>query len=127
MIRRPPRSTLFPYTTLFRSQRFNQMITNWALGSVLLGVNEQINCRDRKSTRLNSSHQAISYGVFCLEKTDFLTERKSRNEVKRRTLISQVRREAPNPPRHPRLESPVFILRGFSWIRTFSPYPRPSA
>src|SRR5256885_10746539 len=65
MIRRPPRSTLFPYTTLFRSLRAN------LLGDVtdideLLGVERH--CADRKSTRLNSSHLVISYAVFCLKK-----------------------------------------------------------
>src|SRR5258708_23876356 len=63
MIRRPPRSTLFPYTTLFRSD-------SW-LGD--RGADERVDsgapgCRDRKSTRLNSSHQIISYAVFCLKK-----------------------------------------------------------
>src|SRR3974390_3563462 len=67
MIRRPPRSTLFPYTTLFRSRlsssgyrvrtkRFCRVRSNTGL-------------RDRKSTRLNSSHLYISYAVFCLKKT----------------------------------------------------------
>src|SRR6266513_4659435 len=62
MIRRPPRSTLFPYTTLFRSRRapcrrpWHQQ--RWAAGRP----------RDRKSTRLNSSHVSISYAVFCLKK-----------------------------------------------------------
>src|SRR2546430_13452057 len=73
MIRRPPRSTLFPYTTLFRSryQAFaardknkNQIVT--ALGRELLGFIWAI--ADRKSTRLNSSHSQISYAVFCLKK-----------------------------------------------------------
>src|SRR5574340_1483627 len=63
MIRRPPRSTLFPYTTLFRSLRAvapkSRMILSWR--SVLPP-------EDRKSTRLNSSHQKISYAVFCLKK-----------------------------------------------------------
>src|SRR5256885_9426283 len=65
MIRRPPRSTLFPYTTLFRS-------TQVALATVAgypkgFGVPVPFN-RDRKSTRLNSSHLVISYAVFCLKK-----------------------------------------------------------
>src|SRR3989449_4449429 len=82
MIRRPPRSTLFPYTTLFRSperpgalMRFlSGMRTDWNIslfhyrnqgsdyGRVLVGM------QDRKSTRLNSSHGYISYAVFCLKK-----------------------------------------------------------
>src|ERR1039457_7366542 len=66
MIRRPPRSTLFPYTTLFRSRRS-------AIGSSMPG-RSRISFRrprrnsDRKSTRLNSSHLVISYAVFCLYK-----------------------------------------------------------
>src|SRR3712207_8895309 len=91
MIRRPPRSTLFPYTTLFRSQ-LNDPLMYVLLGSgtiaVLLGkgadsivvfavvmlnaiigfVQEYRASRDRKSTRLNSSHANISYAVFCLKK-----------------------------------------------------------
>src|SRR5438552_6851985 len=72
MIRRPPRSTLFPYTTLFRSHddraddcdRLFENITAHARQR-LLHVASVI---DRKSTRLNSSHQIISYAVFCLKK-----------------------------------------------------------
>src|SRR6266581_4729775 len=63
MIRRPPRSTLFPYTTLFRSScrillRHSGTTSPWATTTWL----------DRKSTRLNSSHPSISYAVFCLKK-----------------------------------------------------------
>src|SRR6266487_5388405 len=67
MIRRPPRSTLFPYTTLFRSRRplqRSERIGN-ALGP---GRAHHRWRRDRKSTRLNSSHPSISYAVFCLKK-----------------------------------------------------------
>src|SRR2546430_10482314 len=75
MIRRPPRSTLFPYTTLFRSVKL-QSRTGGKLGEVLSGLAEtmregasvQGEVRDRKSTRLNSSHSQISYAVFCLKK-----------------------------------------------------------
>src|SRR2546429_4646261 len=65
MIRRPPRSTLFPYTTLFRSEarQAKQGDDAWARDG-LLGTG----LRDRKSTRLNSSHGYISYAVFCLKK-----------------------------------------------------------
>src|SRR2546422_6299671 len=66
MIRRPPRSTLFPYTTLFRSSSG----TGWTSSSswiVAGGVSSSV-VRDRKSTRLNSSHGYISYAVFCLKK-----------------------------------------------------------
>src|SRR3712207_8506779 len=83
MIRRPPRSTLFPYTTLFRSQQLAD-----ATGLTAVHVNRTLQAmrrdgladvnggalriidweRDRKSTRLNSSHANISYAVFCLKK-----------------------------------------------------------
>src|SRR2546426_7373409 len=69
MIRRPPRSTLFPYTTLFRSRNF--IPTSIAFASfalVMAGVAELSQTEDRKSTRLNSSHLVISYAVFCLKK-----------------------------------------------------------
>src|SRR5258707_11565145 len=67
MIRRPPRSTLFPYTTLFRSQ-----MTTCTSGSVFhkcsMVSSPSQPGGDRKSTRLNSSHANISYAVFCLKK-----------------------------------------------------------
>src|SRR2546429_5211858 len=63
MIRRPPRSTLFPYTTLFRSPSRTSSRAPW-----LPSVAQASCCRDRKSTRLNSSHGYISYAVFCLKK-----------------------------------------------------------
>src|SRR2546429_6679939 len=73
MIRRPPRSTLFPYTTLFRSNlALDQREPAPALEDLrrLLGLADDINRfgPDRKSTRLNSSHGYISYAVFCLKK-----------------------------------------------------------
>src|SRR5947199_5994089 len=65
MIRRPPRSTLFPYTTLFRSiARFG--LRPWSC--FVRRVRRVANTKDRKSTRLNSSHLGISYAVFCLKK-----------------------------------------------------------
>src|SRR3989337_3265494 len=65
MIRRPPRSTLFPYTTLFRSDLGRWTYAYDALGNLV----SQADARgDRKSTRLNSSHGSISYAVFCLKK-----------------------------------------------------------
>src|SRR5258708_17831523 len=80
MIRRPPRSTLFPYTTLFRSP-FNcaeitlvSFTTSWSPGSSHCGNS----LTDRKSTRLNSSHQIISYAVFCLKKKKKQQYNKSR-------------------------------------------------
>src|SRR3712207_7327430 len=94
MIRRPPRSTLFPYTTLFRSDRSlekriratqvapllggmlgvmtqgnrHQELLNEAIRLIARGVSENKDLIDRKSTRLNSSHANISYAVFCLKK-----------------------------------------------------------
>src|SRR5690348_17605269 len=74
MIRRPPRSTLFPYTTLFRSVGDVLAIfpheTCPVDGTVLEGraVMDESYLTDRKSTRLNSSHPSISYAVFCLKK-----------------------------------------------------------
>src|SRR2546430_7546395 len=65
MIRRPPRSTLFPYTTLFRSRGFEFQGVGFRYpGSDRWAVRNL----DRKSTRLNSSHSQISYAVFCLKK-----------------------------------------------------------
>src|SRR5258708_31848612 len=83
MIRRPPRSTLFPYTTLFRSLQ-NSELTGEGIGiakkwlATPAGENFSGNeaDRDRKSTRLNSSHQIISYAVFCLKK--------KKNEIKKK-------------------------------------------
>src|SRR2546426_4039756 len=68
MIRRPPRSTLFPYTTLFRSLVQDEHLELGKIGVAALHVIEQAARRDRKSTRLNSSHLVISYAVFCLKK-----------------------------------------------------------
>src|SRR2546430_7176377 len=78
MIRRPPRSTLFPYTTLFRSPlgglaeslvERHEVLTRWlSVGPVESRRELERVCRDRKSTRLNSSHSQISYAVFCLKK-----------------------------------------------------------
>src|SRR5258708_14062950 len=78
MIRRPPRSTLFPYTTLFRSSTAHSSANSWiddfdsgmdhAAFPKTYRVFKAIRLRDRKSTRLNSSHQIISYAVFFLKK-----------------------------------------------------------
>src|SRR4051812_49781672 len=67
MIRRPPRSTLFPYTTLFRS-RMRRLPPDAAERAWLQNVIGAMASEDRKSTRLNSSHMSISYAVFCLKK-----------------------------------------------------------
>src|SRR5689334_23780926 len=84
MIRRPPRSTLFPYTTLFRSKttktkhviddigiEASTTVEAWPLGAELKQkplYSLTVSIPDRKSTRLNSSHSSISYAVFCLKK-----------------------------------------------------------
>src|SRR2546430_10406100 len=69
MIRRPPRSTLFPYTTLFRSRSRNREGSEAVKRVYVFFENPLSGCgRDRKSTRLNSSHSQISYAVFCLKK-----------------------------------------------------------
>src|SRR5437879_13295591 len=76
LIRRPPRSTLFPYTTLFRSLRALRRAASRFLGASQLrsraargtSVSDARRHLDRKSTRLNSSHRCISYAVFCLKK-----------------------------------------------------------
>src|SRR2546430_10763335 len=66
MIRRPPRSTLFPYTTLFRSR--SRLIGQRRRTVEVVMEFQACLKRDRKSTRLNSSHSQISYAVFCLKK-----------------------------------------------------------
>src|SRR5438445_1950909 len=73
MIRRPPRSTLFPYTTLFRSLILKDLSLTIDSGQTAAfvgptGAGKTTIIRDRKSTRLNSSHANISYAVFCLKK-----------------------------------------------------------
>src|SRR5258705_2484108 len=77
MIRRPPRSTLFPYTTLFRSAEelgvAHVLLTRGAEGMVLASRGSRAPFPDRKSTRLNSSHLGISYAVFCLKKKNSKT------------------------------------------------------
>src|SRR5690242_21309838 len=102
MIRRPPRSTLFPYTTLFRSGYVQQ---KYRLGQQLClrrpgsgfgaqghrgvpdrffksGASPDDQTKDRKSTRLNSSHMSISYAVFCLKK------KKKKNKEKQQTPLT---------------------------------------
>src|SRR5258705_6715603 len=71
MIRRPPRSTLFPYTTLFRSSKPRLLLLDeptLGLAPLIIAQIFEIIQTDRKSTRLNSSHLGISYAVFCLKK-----------------------------------------------------------
>src|SRR2546428_9283645 len=91
MIRRPPRSTLFPYTTLFRSigaglflrslrntERIDpgfdaKNLVEPLRADVALQIDQGLRVEDRKSTRLNSSHDQISYAVFCLQKKKHIT------------------------------------------------------
>src|SRR5437764_9320626 len=80
MIRRPPRSTLFPYTTLFRSYPNHQR--RLQQGCTTRNHTDNKRHRDRKSTRLNSSHRCISYAVFCLKK------KKKRKNTKKQTNLS---------------------------------------
>src|SRR5437870_8922947 len=86
IIRRPPRSTLFPYTTLFRSTVPDILSRKSHLSTEQGQTHSRITCltaydyptaRDRKSTRLNSSHVAISYAVFCLKKKKKSTRTKA--------------------------------------------------
>src|SRR3712207_7854519 len=98
MIRRPPRSTLFPYTTLFRSELLHlgehrrlrhHLAAVGGVGRVLvpqLGDQELEEGVDRKSTRLNSSHANISYAVFCLKKKK---KQKHVNIIRLEALIHQ--------------------------------------
>src|SRR2546422_5033286 len=92
MIRRPPRSTLFPYTTLFRSKTFLQSSFPSALKIVSVEPSSRPNLgcpctADRKSTRLNSSHGYISYAVFCLKKKtpDQNVRREAKTDHRRHT------------------------------------------
>src|SRR3712207_8421438 len=84
MIRRPPRSTLFPYTTLFRSGRHHNEQVMWPQVQAKQGIRARMEVvaaspdpvrisLDRKSTRLNSSHANISYAVFCLKKKNAIS------------------------------------------------------
>src|SRR2546421_7425540 len=96
MIRRPPRSTLFPYTTLFRSDRKSTRLNSshdqisyavFCLRDLIVtGVQTCRERVDRKSTRLNSSHDQISYAVFCLKKKKKLRK----HPVSPRTLLEQM-------------------------------------
>src|SRR5437879_10634059 len=90
MIRRPPRSTLFPYTTLFRSGAgvgktviIMELINNIALHHGGFSVSSI----DRKSTRLNSSHRCISYAVFCLKKKTETNDITSQSHTPRERIL----------------------------------------
>src|SRR5258705_3813361 len=88
MIRRPPRSTLFPYTTLFRShdalpsrRRHTRCLSDWS---------SDVCSSDRKSTRLNSSHLGISYAVFCLRSEEHTSELQSLRHLVCRLLLEKI-------------------------------------
>src|SRR5262245_62923829 len=88
MIRRPPRSTLFPYTTLFRSEaRSSQSQT----GNTRFERPRNCHMKDRKSTRLNSSHLGISYAVFCLKK-----KKKKKKKLKEQQTTKKTKTQTQN-------------------------------
>src|SRR5260221_8962885 len=96
MIRRPPRSTLFPYTTLFRSVNFadafdlgNRLLDSDRAGGAGHARYGQRDGLDRKSTRLNSSHTVISYAVFCLKKKKHTSERQTHSDLGCRLLLEK--------------------------------------
>src|SRR5436309_6144819 len=95
MIRRPPRSTLFPYTTLFRSERSYALAPEQDRHAAVIVPDAAMrrDRPDRKSTRLNSSHVKISYAVFCLKKKKIPTTTAKEAGRKRRHL-RRVRRVA---------------------------------
>src|SRR5207244_7485563 len=95
MIRPPPRSTLFPYTTLFRSRI--ECVAFHPLGSARMATDSKrgvVDPRDRKSTRLNSSHQIISYAVFCLKKKKkkkTKKNKKKKNNIRTKKIAQQTK------------------------------------
>src|SRR2546421_8136743 len=102
MIRRPPRSTLFPYTTLFRSKDFGPSRDKLVIATkVFFPMGDDPNQKglsrkhiiDRKSTRLNSSHDQISYAVFCLRKEEHTSELQSRSDLVCRLLLDKEKSE----------------------------------
>src|SRR5437660_3903508 len=101
MIRRPPRSTLFPYTTLFRSRSAGRHSPGDRAGRragagahPLPDVRAAAAALDRKSTRLNSSHVAISYAVFCLKK---------KKKLQKKTLMKTTQHRNTQPQRGARM------------------------
>src|SRR5690348_17804198 len=99
MMRRPPRSTLFPYTTLFRSYRglllLGRPVSPAEMRRMLL---EHPTHLDRKSTRLNSSHPSISYAVFCLKKKNNKQTLESQLLFVRRSPLTFKFTMFPHPP-----------------------------
>src|SRR5437868_10456802 len=97
MIRRPPRSTLFPYTTLFRSPGSYEIHDHAAPPPIFHDSPGQ--AKDRKSTRLNSSHVSISYAVFCLKK-----KKKPHNKK-----LTQVKTTNTHPHHNQPAQNPSYI------------------
>src|SRR5260221_3559791 len=90
MIRRPPRSTLFPYTTLFRSGSLYSGLTMLDQAFLRAKTTDPAKVAatiDRKSTRLNSSHTVISYAVFCLRSEEHTSELQSHSDLVCRLLL----------------------------------------
>src|SRR5207247_5164030 len=94
----PPRSTLFPYTTLFRSKMLTVPPAVEEAPTLRFDRSSLSNLRDRKSTRLNSSHEWISYAVFCLKKKLSVTE--TRDPVTKTRLNVAIRDDTVAMPRH---------------------------
>src|ERR1039457_5123339 len=101
MIRRPPRSTLFPYTTLFRSSICGRKLRRNLIGQTVDVIGHLL--LDRKSTRLNSSHLVISYAVFCLKK---------QTEV----IVAHIRPLVLVLPAGARLWLVIACVNGASWL-----------
>src|SRR2546430_2784762 len=93
MIRRPPRSTLFPYTTLFRSANSPVPIrlSEFLPDAEQIGQAVIVGQADRKSTRLNSSHSQISYAVFCLKK------KKKKNTIRTNQDATEIKQTSRDP------------------------------
>src|SRR2546426_2009575 len=102
MIRRPPRSTLFPYTTLFRSLFLGKDAMRQLFGQVRVTAHAEVvsflsDFQDRKSTRLNSSHLVISYAVFCLRRR----KRASKITCRRSDVMSKGKKRSGARPGRP--------------------------
>src|SRR5207248_1439363 len=115
MIRRPPRSTLFPYTTLFRSKALQREL---AVDDDRdeKRIDRRDDGRDRKSTRLNSSHRTISYAVFCLKKKKKKHPQKETtqktNNVEHKTTTST---QTAHPSTPSRQSSRICTTTNFKW------------
>src|SRR5437763_13534585 len=94
MVRRPPISTLFPYTTLFRSPEVRRLPSSaarpaWGPASESRARRQLARDSDRKSTRLNSSHRCISYAVFCLKKKKTTIQKRVSHRTAMETSVQQ--------------------------------------